>query len=247
MLALLLALQVAAAPADTLATVTLAEALRRATGLDPNYVAALGQVDNAVWARRSAFSVFILPAVTLTTTATRNTPAFFNFATLKPEQYAVQAQATASYDVFTGGQKVAELARSAAALDGAHAGELRARFASALLTESDYYAVLADRELARVARQRVRRAQEQLAVARARVSTGAAVQTDSLQLRLELTQARVGLLQQESAPRVSRLALRRRVGAPGPVGAAPPDSAPAPELPLPPADATTGAAPPGPR
>src|SRR2546427_8145917 len=107
MLALLLALQVAAAPADTLATVTLAEALRRATGLDPNYVAALGQVDNAVWARRSAFSVFILPAVTLTTTATRNTPAFFSFATLKPEQYAVQAQATASYDVFTGGPQVA--------------------------------------------------------------------------------------------------------------------------------------------
>ena len=252
MLALLAALQLQAGavapPApDSLPVVTLAEALRRATGLDPNYVAAIGQVDNAVWARRSAFSVFILPAVTLTTTATRNTPAFFNFATLKPEQYAVQAQATASYDVFTGGQKVAELARSAAALDGAHAGELQARFASALLTESDYYAVLADWELARVARERVRRAQEQLAVARARVSTGAAVQTDSLQLRLELTQARVGLLQQESALRVSRLELGRRVGAAGPVEAAPLDSAPAPELPLTLADAITEAATQGPR
>ncbi|PYP33442.1 MAG: hypothetical protein DMD47_01430 [Gemmatimonadetes bacterium] len=166
---------------------------------------------------------------------------------MKPEQYAVQAQATASYDVFTGGQKVAELARSAAALDGAHAGELQARFASALLTESDYYAVLADWELARVARERVRRAQEQLAVARARVSTGAAVQTDSLQLRLELTQARVGLLQQESALRVSRLELGRRVGAAGPVDAAPLDSAPAPELPLTLADAITEAATQGPR
>src|SRR3989442_3521042 len=184
MLALLLALQVAAAPTDSVPVVTLAEALRRATGLDPNYVAAIGQVDNAVWARRSAFSVFILPAVTLTTTATRNTPAFFNFATLKPEQYAVQAQATASYDVFTGGQKVAELARSAAALDGAHAGELQARFASALLTESDYYAVLADWELARVARERVRRAQEHLAGAPAPVLTCAAVQLHSLPLRL---------------------------------------------------------------
>src|SRR2546428_9055496 len=223
MLALLALLQLQAAtlapsPDDSLPTVTLAEALRRATGLDPNYVAAIGQVDNAVWARRSAFAVFIIPAVTLTTTATRNTPAFFNFATLKPEQYAVQAQATASYDVFTGGQKVAELARSAAALDGAHAGELQARFASALLTESDYYAVLADWELARVARERVRRAQEQLAVARARVSTGAAVQTDSLQLRLELTQARVCLLPQESALRVSRLGLGRRGGGGGPGG-----------------------------
>src|SRR3989475_8383794 len=252
MLALLAALQLAAGAGvggtvDSLPTVTLAEALRRATGLDPNYVGALGQVDNAVWARRSAFSVFILPAVTLTTTATRNTPAFFNFATLKPEQYAVQAQATASYDVFTGGQKVAELARSAAALDGAHAGELRARFASALLTESDYYAVLADRELTRVARERVRRAQEQLAVARARVSTGAAVQTDSLQLRLELTRARVGLLPQESALRVSRLELGRRVGAAGPGGSAPPAFPPAPGAAPPPPAALPHAAAPGPR
>src|SRR5256886_6067427 len=123
MLALLALLQVqpgplAPSPDVSLPTVPLAEALRRATGLDPNYVAALGQVDNAVWARRSAFSVFILPAVTLTTTATRNTPAFFNFATLKPEQYAVQAQATASYDVFTGGPKGAQPARSAAGPDG---------------------------------------------------------------------------------------------------------------------------------
>ncbi|OLC45963.1 MAG: hypothetical protein AUH68_03620 [Gemmatimonadetes bacterium 13_1_40CM_4_69_5] len=235
MLALLLALQVAAAPADTLATVTLAEALRRATGLDPNYVAALGQVDNAVWARRSAFSVFILPSVTLSTSATKYAPPFFNFATLKPEPYSVQAAVSASYDLFTGGQKLAELTRSGAALDAAHAGELQARFASALLTEADYNAVLANRELARVARDRVRRAEEQLAVARARVRTGAAVQTDSLQLRLELTQARVTLLQQESALRVSRLELGRRIGAAGPA-----------ELPLTLADAITEAAAQGP-
>ena len=240
MLALLAATQLAAAfpaavsdPApDSLPTVTLPEALRRATGLDPNYVAAVGQVDNAVWARRSAFSVFILPAITLNTDAARPNPQSINFVTFQPVRTQVTAQLTARYDLFTGGQKFAELSRSAAALDGAHAGELQARFASALLTESDYYAVLADRELTRVARERVRRAQEQLAVARARVSTGAAVQTDSLQLRLELTQARVGLLQQESALRVSRLELGRRVGAAGPVDAAPLDTAPAPELPL---------------
>src|SRR5256886_4202227 len=163
MLALLAALQLAAAsPAplseaapDSLPTVTLSEALRRATGLDPNYVAAVGQVDDAAWGRRSAFAVFILPSVSLSTQANQYAPAFFNFATLKPEKYAVQAQVSLQYDLFTGGQKVADLARSAAALDGARAGELRARFAAALLTESDYYAVLAGSELARVARERV--------------------------------------------------------------------------------------------
>jgi len=231
MLALLAALQfqlqappIATTAVDSLPVVTLPEALRRATGLDPNYVAALGQVDNAVWARRSAFSVFLLPAVAIETDATKNLPAFFNIGTFRPETYTVTAQVTLRYDVFTGGQKVAELTRSAAALDGAHAGELQARFDAALRTEAAYYAVLADAELTRVARERAQRAEQQLGVARARVVSGAAVQTDSLQLRLELARAQVGLLLQETGLRVARLALGSRVGATGPVEAAPLDS-----------------------
>ena len=169
MLALLLALQAASPATDSLPRVTLREALQRAVQLDPNYVAALGQVDNAVWARRSAFSVFILPSISLATTATRNNPPFFNFGTLRPEKYAVQGTITASYDLFVGGQKFAELSRSGAALASAHAGELTQRFATAFLTESDYYDVLANAELDRVTRDRLRRAREQLAVARAKV------------------------------------------------------------------------------
>src|SRR5690349_24770178 len=112
MLALLAALQFqlqapswAAARDDSFPTVTLAEALRQASGLDPNYVAAVGQVDNARWARRAAFSTFLLPAVSVETDATKNLPAFFNFGTLRPETYAVSAQLALRYDVFTGGQK----------------------------------------------------------------------------------------------------------------------------------------------
>ncbi len=252
MLVLLAALQLqladaVPAPDDSLPTVTLAEALRRATGLDPNYVAAIGQVDNAVWARRSAFSVFILPSVTLNANIAWLNPQSVNFITFQQVPRQVTAQLTASYDLFTGGQKLAELSRSGAALEGAHAGELAARFEAALLTESDYYAVLAGGELARVARERAQRAEQQLAVARARVSSGAAVQTDSLQLRLELSQARVGLLVRETALRIARLELGRRVGAAGPVDAAPLDTAPAPELPLTLADAITQAASQGPQ
>ena len=248
MLTLLLALQgaVSPTPADSLPKVTLLEALQRAARLDPNYVAALGQVDNAVWARRSAFSVFVLPSITLATTATRSNPPFFNFGTLRPEKFSVQSSITASYDLFLGGQKFAELSRSGAALEGAHAGELQQRFATALLTESDYYNVLAAAELDRVARDRLRRAREQLAVARARVSSGAAVSTDSLNLRLEMTRAQVAQLQQQSTLRVARLELGRRIGAAGPVDAAPLDTTPAPELPISLADAISQAAVQGP-
>jgi outer membrane protein TolC len=249
MLALLLALQVATpAPApDSAPVITLTEALQRAARLDPNYVAALGQVDNAVWARRSAFAVFILPSVTLTTDATRTNPAGFNFVTFTREPNQVTAQVTARYDLFTGGQKFAELSRSAAALEGAHASELVARFATALLTESDYYTVLADRELARVAQDRLRRARQGVSVARARVQSGAAVQTDSLQFLLEQNRAQVGALQQDAARRESRLQLGRRVGAAGPVDAVPLDTVLMAELPLPLADAIAQAAEQGPQ
>jgi outer membrane protein TolC len=241
MLALLLALQGAVSPAssDSLPRITLVDALQRAAQLDPNYVSALGQVDNAVWARRNAFAVFVLPSVTVGTQMQWQNPPGFSVVPLRK---VVVASLSASYDLFTGGQKFAELSRSGAALESAHAGELKQRFTTALLTESDYYAVLAAAELDRVARGRLRRAREQLAVARARVSSGAAVTTDSLNLRLEFTRAQVGQLQQESELRVSRLELGRRIGAAGPVDAAPLDTAPAPEPPLSLADAISQAA-----
>lgn len=231
MLALLAALQLAADSAPPL-QVTLAEALRRAARLDPGYVSAVGAVDNAEWGRRAALSVLVLPAVSISSDFTRYSIPTFNFGTETQQVNAVGVRIDARFDVFTGGQKVAGVRRAAAVLEGAEAGEVRARFATALLTESDYYTVLADRELARVAAERVRRAEEQVAVARARVLSGAAVQTDSLQLLLELNRARVALLRQEAALRVSRLELGRRVGLDGPADAAPLDTLPAPELPI---------------
>jgi outer membrane protein len=247
MLALVLALQAAASPAmqDSLPQVTLGEALQRAARLDPNYVTALGQVDNAVWARRNAFAVFVIPSVNLSLNSqTSNPPGFSVTGAIKTVWFG---QISARYDIFTGGQKLAELTRSAAALDAAHAGELSQRFATALLTESDYYDVLASAELDRVARDRLQRAQQQLAVARARVVSGAAVSTDSLNLRVELARAQVGVVVQASALRVSRLELGRRVGADGPVDAVPLDSAPMPDLPISLADAITESARQGPQ
>lgn len=244
MLAVLLALQAIAPTTDSLPRITLREALQRAARLDPSYVSALGQVDNAVWARRNAFAVFILPSVNLSLNGQRSNPPGFSAVPI-PEVWF--GQINARYDLFTGGQKFAELTRSAAALDGAKAGELAQRFATALLTESDYYNVLASNELNRVAQNRLRRAREQLAVARARVSSGAAVATDSLNLRLELTRAQVDAVQQESAVRIARLELGRRVGADGPVDAVPLDTAGIPELPITLADAITQAAQQGPQ
>ena len=69
-------------------------------------------------------------------------------------------------------------------------------------------------------------------MARARVASGAAVQTDSLQLVLELTRAEVDLLVQRNALRTAQLELGRRVGEATAVDAVPLDTLPAPDLPI---------------
>ncbi len=226
---------------------TLEEAIRLAQRVDPSYVSAQGLVDDAAWQSRSAWSAFLLPNVTVSTSSTRFSTEFFNIGTGRLAEQIVDARLEARYDIFRGGGKFFELGRARAALDAARAGELEAEFQTALLTESDYYGVLAQQELARVAEERVRRAEEQFAVARARVLSGAAVQTDSLQLLLELTRARVDLLQGRADLRVARLRLGRRVGVAGPVDAVPLDTALPPALPLTDEEAVAAALEAGPR
>lgn len=230
---LLLALQAAATPTvgGPPPRVTLDQAINRATRLDPDYVRALGQVDNAEWGRRAALAVFVLPSLTASIDATKYSTEFFNIGTGRNQAEAVNATIEARYDLFNA-RKVTDLGRTGAELESAHAGELEQRFRTALLVESDYYAVLQNQELSRVAGDRTRRAEEGLGIARARVVSGAAVQSDSLQLVLELTQARTDQLRRDASLRVSRLQLGRRIGEPGPVDAEPVDTTPAPDLPL---------------
>ena len=218
--------------ADSLPRITLAEALQRSAKVDPSFAAATGAVDYAEWGRRAAWSAFVLPSVTASTDASKFSTPTFNLGTGQPQDVAVNARLDASYDLLIPGRKLAELSRSRASLDSARASEVQARFDVAYRTESDYYQVLANQELDRVAHERVRRAEEQLVVARARVISGAAVATDSLQLVLELSRARVEQLRQGAALRISRLQLGRRVGLDGPVQAEPLPTLPPGELPL---------------
>ncbi|HJU67494.1 MAG TPA: TolC family protein [Gemmatimonadaceae bacterium] len=226
-----LILQIAAA-GDSLPRVTLAEVLNRSARLDPRYVAARGNVDNAVWSRRAAWYALTTPQVRLASDLAQFSTPTFVLGADQPQGRSVTARAEAFYEVFGGGRQFAELSRSRAMLEATEAIEVRERFDAELRAESDYYQVLADQELTRVAAERVRRAREQLGVARARVISGAAVSTDSLQLLLELNRARVAELRQISALRVARLQLGRRIGMNGPVDATPLGDARAPDLTL---------------
>ncbi len=242
MLALLLVIQVTAGapgavvadsiPVDTVPRIALDEAIRRSARLDPDYVRALGQIEDAEWGRRAARLAFFIPSVAVGLDETKYSENFFNPADpTNPTSTLVVGRASAEYEIFSL-RKFSELSRTRAELESAEAGELDQRFRAALETESSYYDVLVSQELSRVSQERVNRARQGLGVARARVASGAAVQTDSLQLVLELTRAGVDLLRQRNALRNARLELGRRVGALGPVDAEPLDTTPAPELPI---------------
>jgi len=224
------ALMMVALLSDSVPRLTLAEALSRAARLDPDYVEALGNISTAEWARRSAKTVFVLPSVTLSTDYSTFSRPIFNIGIGAQTRVNVTARADARMELFTGGRRLADLRRTGADLETATASEVQSRFLSALLTESDFYSVLGSRDLLEVARDRLRRAEEQLVVARARVVSGAVVQTDSLQILLEVNRAKVALLREEVRLTVARLQLGRRVGLSGPVDALLPDTLPPPEL-----------------
>lgn len=235
---LLVVLGAAASPvavpqtADTVPQVTLSEAIRRSANLDPDYVAAARQIGDAGWLRRNAYMSFIVPSVALDGSAMKFSDPQFSLGTGEPTDKLVTGTLSASLDLFRGFGRFERVNQANASRESAVAGELQQRFVTAVRTEVDYYDVLAQAELLRVSEDRVRRAEEQLAVARARVVAGAAVQTDSLQLLLELTRAEVEVLQQTTSLAVARIQLGRRIGHPGPVDAAPLDTLPPPDLPF---------------
>ncbi|MEX2110999.1 MAG: TolC family protein [Gemmatimonadaceae bacterium] len=222
---------IAQAIGDGAPVVSLAEARRRAASVDPAAVTARGRIETASWQRRAALADVLTPNLTAGGNYTHFSEPFFNFGTGAISPNATSATLEASY-VLLGAGKFGELKSSRALLESAEANETAVRFRTALATDAAYFAVLADRELGRVAAERLRRATEQFGIARVRVLAGEAISSDSLQLLLEVNRARLAILSRDSALVTSRLRLGRRIGLTGPADAAPVDTLVPPPLPL---------------
>ncbi len=182
--------------------------------------------------RRAAMLVFVLPSITASADFTGSSTPSFNFGTNSLSNTIETERLDARYELFTGGWKISDYQRATAELQGAVANEVGAGFLAAAQTEATFYDVLARKGLVAVARRRLERAESQLQTSRARVLSGAAVQTDSLQVLLELTRAKVDLLREEAGLDVARAELGRRVGRSVAVDAAGADTTLAPALPV---------------
>ena len=201
--------------------VTLEDAVARAIERSPETVAAEGGVRVARASRLSAYGSF-LPRISADASAALSSAERFDPATSTTdlaERDSYSAGLSASWDVFTGLRRGAELAQARAQLDSAEATTVEQRFAVAFAVERAFFDVLRNEELLEVSAARAQRAVEGRAAAARRASVGSATRSDVLRSQLELNQARESMLELRAARRAAAFALGRLVGADGPAGA----------------------------
>ncbi len=205
--------------------ITLEEALDRALVHSPQVAQSQAALSNASGTRRRAVGSF-LPNLNMGSGASVQSQSRFDPNTQRVvtgSNDSYSASLSASYQLFQGGRKFHELSRTGSAIRQAQATLSSQRFAVGLQTRTLFMNALRQDELAQVAAARVERAEESLEMTRARVQQGTGTRSDSLRTRLELANARQGLLQARNQLRAARFSLGRQVGAPGPVAPVVPD------------------------
>lgn len=207
-------------------TVTIQEAVARALDASPQIVQAETGVGTSEFATRQAYASF-LPDLSLSTGASLSSSERFDPTTglqVSGQSDSYNAGLSASMDLFSGGRNLAAVRSARATVLAAEATLVTRRFAVALEAKRAFFAVLRAEELIALNQERIAQAGEQLAAAERRLQAGRATRSDVLRARLQVSNARQGLLNAETQRRTAMYALGRAVGTEGPVTAAPPES-----------------------
>jgi len=209
--ALLASLPLAASGQDAPRSVTLEEAIRLAIEAHPASVQASVQ-SSAARADRLQARGALLPGVFLSGGYSNSSNQRFDQTTgqLVSENYTAQVQA--SYELFGGGRRFAELRATGADVRAAEARERAQRFETGLLTTEIFFAAAAASDLLVAAEQRLARAEQQLEFARARLELGTATTSDELRAEIEVGNAELAVVDAQSSLRRSRLQLSRQIG-----------------------------------
>jgi outer membrane protein len=196
--------------------VSLREAIELSLATDPRMTASEGLVADARAGVMTATGAY-LPGLTLGSTYgnSSNERLDPNSGNRVSESYTAQAQM--SYELFSGGRRLADRRAAGARLAAAETGVMGQRYAVTLETTQAFYAAAAAEEVLQVARQRDARARQQLSFAETRLEVGSATRSDVLRAELEVGNARTAVIEAETAVRTGRLALGRRVGLAEPV------------------------------
>lgn len=203
---------------------TLAEAIARANRVQPSVISAGGTVRNAQARQRSATGAY-LPNLTLTGSRGDN---FSEGPTFEPGVGVITTSTytrtlgttlSSSVDLFAGFRRSGEKKAANANRDAAEAGFQNAQFQQQLTTTNTFFDVLAAEQLMLVRAASVRRAEEQLNVAVAKLHAGRGIRPDSLRSLVTLGNAQLALVNAQTALATAEANLGRLIGEDGPVGA----------------------------
>ena len=208
-------------------SVTLAEAIRRAERVQPAVIGASADVRTAAAQRRSAWGAY-LPRVTASSSGSdffsegpaRIDPITGELTSGNSSSRSLTTSLSASVDLFTGFRRGAEMRAARASQTAAEASLVDARFEQALTTTNQFLDALAAAQLLRVREASVRRAEEQLKTAVAKLRAGSATRSDSLRSLVTLGTARLDQITTETQLATAEANLARLIGEPGRVRAA---------------------------
>jgi outer membrane protein len=211
-----------AAYAQEPVSMTLEQVVQRALLSSPQVAQAAGNVQTASTAERTSMGAF-LPNLNVSSGATLQSTNRFDptlGTTIAGSADSYSAGVSTSLDLFTGGRRGADLARSRAQTDAAEAAFIEQRYAVTRNAKAAYYDVLRGADLIRSAEARLARAGQVLEAAERRNQVGSGTRSDVLRSQLEVTNARQALLQASNQKRNAMFILGRMVGVDGPVDAA---------------------------
>ncbi|MEP6590225.1 MAG: TolC family protein [Gemmatimonadota bacterium] len=216
-LTLLVAVPLAAQGAPK--AVTLAQALQLSEQVQPSVVTAQGQVRSSEARVRSAKGAF-LPSLSASSSGSRGysegpqriDPVTQQIVNGNSSSQNVGFGFSSSLTLFDGFRRNNDLKVARANEDAADASLVDARFQNGLTTTNAFFDALASLQTLRVRAASVTRAEEQLKVAIAKLQTGSATRSDSLQSLVTLGTARLNLLQASSTLATSEANLGRLIG-----------------------------------
>jgi outer membrane protein len=217
------------APATSVAqqrAVTLTEALQLAERNAPNVVQAQGGVRSAGAGMRAAWGEFLPNLISSANYGTsfsagpsRTDPITGEVISGNTSSSSLSLGGSASLNLFTGFRRGADLSAARAGRTEADASLAFERAQSALGTTSQFLLALQSADLVRVRLEAIRRSEEKLAIANAKLPTRAATIADSLQAVVDVTRARIQLLSEERNLTEAEASLARLIGMDGRVSA----------------------------
>ncbi|HEX9631549.1 MAG TPA: TolC family protein [Gemmatimonadales bacterium] len=200
-------------------TVTLEDAITLGLRVQPAVVQARGALRSAGASNREVLGSW-LPRVNANGSWARNqTTTRVNTEGIEFSSPANNYSAgwNASIDIFDGFRRFAQNRAADADYESADANLTNQQFQVTLQVKQAFFNALAADELVRVSDTRIRRAEEQLKVAKEKLTAGSATRSDTLRSAVELGNARLQYLNAQTSQASTRAALSRLIGYDGPV------------------------------